>query len=323
MTLTPPAKADTFLGREMKTSRTESGSTASPKSEGQKKSEEAPRWRPDQPPACEWDEGYPTDEWLEALHAHVMDFHAAARFLVEGFPAACAGISCCDVKIEEIADSEDRDAGKEITFWTGGWSGAEALIGTMLGQYSIRHFHQRWEAGGLYVFFVRNTLLPEELRARSPSAASASALPPDEPLLPPTPVSSDWEKASVAKSTDTPTFGAATEAQRSAGFEVHVLKTHPEPFAAVRARKKWLEIRRSDRDFKEGDTLWLEEYDPAADCKSGEAEVRIVTHVLPGGQYGIEPGFCAISMTDVPGRALTPNSPPPSTVAGSKGGGGA
>jgi hypothetical protein len=90
-------------------------------------------------------------------------------------------------------------------------------------------------------------------------------------------------------------------------FEVHVLKTHPEPFAAVRARKKWLEIRRHDRDFKEGDTLWLEEYDPAADHKSGEVEVRLVTHVLPGGQYGIEPGFCAISMADIPGLAASPS----------------
>lgn len=90
-------------------------------------------------------------------------------------------------------------------------------------------------------------------------------------------------------------------------FEVHVLKTHPEPFAAVRARKKWLEIRRHDRDFREGDTLWLEEYDPAADHKSGEVEVRLVTHVLPGGQYGIEPGFCAISMADIPGLAASPS----------------
>lgn len=83
-------------------------------------------------------------------------------------------------------------------------------------------------------------------------------------------------------------------------FEVHVLKTWPGPFEAVRARKKKLEIRRADRNFKEGDTLWLEEYDPDTDMRSGEVEVRIVTHVLPGGQFGIEPGFVAMSIDDIP-----------------------
>lgn len=91
-----------------------------------------------------------------------------------------------------------------------------------------------------------------------------------------------------------------TSAEGSGAFEVHVLKTWPGPFAAVRARKKTLEIRRADRNFKEGDTLWLEEFDPATDTRSGEVEVRVVTHVLPGGQFGIEPGFVALSISDAP-----------------------
>lgn len=121
----------------------------------------ATRWSPDQPPSFEGDgEGYPTDEWLDALAAHKMDFRAAARFLVEGFPAACAEIACCRVTVTDAINDFD-DPGIEIEFVTGGWSGAEALIGTMLADFSIKHFHRRWEAGGLYVFFVPAILLDD------------------------------------------------------------------------------------------------------------------------------------------------------------------
>lgn len=85
-----------------------------------------------------------------------------------------------------------------------------------------------------------------------------------------------------------------------AGHKVHVLKTHPGPFAAIRARKKWLEIRKADRPFEEGDTLWLDEYAPAAVEQSGQVEIRFISHVLPGGQYGIEPGYVALSLTEAP-----------------------
>lgn len=43
---------------------------------------------------------------------------------------------------------------------------------------------------------------------------------------------------------------------------VHALKEHPEHFENVISGKKLFEIRKNDRDFKTGDLLALNEYDP-------------------------------------------------------------
>ena len=42
----------------------------------------------------------------------------------------------------------------------------------------------------------------------------------------------------------------------------HHLKTWPEYFLEVRAGNKYFELRKNDRDFKQGDTVILEEYVP-------------------------------------------------------------
>lgn len=79
--------------------------------------------------------------------------------------------------------------------------------------------------------------------------------------------------------------------------KVHCLKTHPAPFAAIRARTKKFEFRKDDRDYQVGDTLWLEEFDPAVEQASGENEVRIVTYLLREG-FGIPPGYVVMSIDD-------------------------
>ena len=43
----------------------------------------------------------------------------------------------------------------------------------------------------------------------------------------------------------------------------HRLKTWPESFEAIRAHKKTFDVRRADRDFREGDTLVLREFVPS------------------------------------------------------------
>lgn len=77
---------------------------------------------------------------------------------------------------------------------------------------------------------------------------------------------------------------------------VHQLKTWPKHFRAIRSGHKTLELRRNDRDFQVDDTLLLREWDPIGETYTGnEHEVR-VTHVLPGGAFGLAEGHVAMSI---------------------------
>lgn len=87
----------------------------------------------------------------------------------------------------------------------------------------------------------------------------------------------------------------------------HLLKTWPSVFPDIDSGAKTVEIRRNDRDFRVGDHLALLEYDPdARTVNDDQIEVvgrytgrtceRLITHVLPGGQFGLEPGFVALSL---------------------------
>lgn len=76
----------------------------------------------------------------------------------------------------------------------------------------------------------------------------------------------------------------------------HRLKTWPEYFQAVLEGRKKFEVRKFDRDFKEGDILELVEYDPETQTRSGREMDVIVGYLLPGGEFGIIEGFCAMSI---------------------------
>lgn len=92
----------------------------------------------------------------------------------------------------------------------------------------------------------------------------------------------------------------------------HSLKTDPAVFDDVKAGKKGFEIRYNDRDFRVGDTLTLQRTEftgkqMASEGEplifTGETEVRTVTHILHGPIYGLEKGWCIMS--------ITPPSPQP------------
>jgi hypothetical protein len=77
----------------------------------------------------------------------------------------------------------------------------------------------------------------------------------------------------------------------------HELKTHPEPFAAVLGKRKKHEIRTTtDRVFQTGDILILEEWDPNAEKYTGRAIIARVTYITMGGQWGIPPDLCVMSI---------------------------
>lgn len=78
---------------------------------------------------------------------------------------------------------------------------------------------------------------------------------------------------------------------------VHELKTSPESFAAITAGSKRVDLRLDDRDYRAGDKLVLDEFDPATG-PTGRFVVRWVTHVQLGDQFGLAQGYVALSLSD-------------------------
>jgi len=76
----------------------------------------------------------------------------------------------------------------------------------------------------------------------------------------------------------------------------HELKTWPEHFEQVWNRVKKFEVRKKDRPYKVGDRLYLKEFDPNTQKYTGRCYNVEVTHLLNGGQFGIEKGFCVMSI---------------------------
>jgi hypothetical protein len=81
--------------------------------------------------------------------------------------------------------------------------------------------------------------------------------------------------------------------------ERHHLKTWPQFWYAVGRGDKNFEVRKDDRAYQTGDTLMLEYYDPEEPqpVYHHEPIERIVTFVLPGGQFGIEPGYVVMGLS--------------------------
>ena len=77
--------------------------------------------------------------------------------------------------------------------------------------------------------------------------------------------------------------------------DTHLLKVLPEYFRDVLDNTKQFEIRKNDRDFKEGDILKLREYDPVKNEYSGWWVAATFERVYPLDGIGIS-GFVAMSI---------------------------
>lgn len=75
----------------------------------------------------------------------------------------------------------------------------------------------------------------------------------------------------------------------------HKLKCWPVYFDPIRRAVKSFEVRNNDRDFKAGDTLVLEEYEPVSKKYTGRVERRLVTYVLKECD-GLMNGFVCMSI---------------------------
>ena len=81
-------------------------------------------------------------------------------------------------------------------------------------------------------------------------------------------------------------------------MKVHKLKIWPEFFRRILLGHKKFEVRKNDRDYKKGDVLHLYEYNPHTRQYSGSVIGVKVEYILYGGQFGIEEGYCVMSLAD-------------------------
>lgn len=109
----------------------------------------------------------------------------------------------------------------------------------------------------------------------------------------------------------------AVERERSATATVHTLKCWPAYFDAVGSGDKPFEVRRDDRGFQKGDVLVLQrtraERLTEVDVHwrghemVAKHEMRfVVTYVLTGGQFGIEPGYVVMGLRRLPNEEPRP-----------------
>jgi len=80
------------------------------------------------------------------------------------------------------------------------------------------------------------------------------------------------------------------------GPKRHELKTWPKPFSAVLGGNKTHEVRVNDRDFREGDELYLREYDPDTERYTGRHILATISYITPGGTFGLPENLCVMSL---------------------------
>lgn len=76
---------------------------------------------------------------------------------------------------------------------------------------------------------------------------------------------------------------------------IHALKQHPEHFSDVISGKKLFEVRKNDRDYKVGDLLALNEYDPETKSYTGASCLVYVDYILDNPEYCKE-GYVVMSI---------------------------
>lgn len=75
----------------------------------------------------------------------------------------------------------------------------------------------------------------------------------------------------------------------------HKLKTWPYFFKDVKKLKKLYEVRLNDRDYRVGDILLLQEWDPKKEDYTGDEVERKVGHILEGGAFGVAADYVVLS----------------------------
>lgn len=77
--------------------------------------------------------------------------------------------------------------------------------------------------------------------------------------------------------------------------QVHKLKTHPKYFQAVKKGIKTFECRYNDRNFKDTDTLILQEFNPDTQEYTGDELIADVLYILSD-FIGLKDGFVILAI---------------------------
>lgn len=76
----------------------------------------------------------------------------------------------------------------------------------------------------------------------------------------------------------------------------HELKVWTAYFNDIVKGVKSFEVRRNDRNFLVGDELYLREWNESEQSYTGRGCRRIVTYILQGGKFGLEPGYVVMAI---------------------------
>ena len=77
----------------------------------------------------------------------------------------------------------------------------------------------------------------------------------------------------------------------------HRLKTESRFYRRIESGDKTFEVRKNDRDFQAGDSIQLVEVQDGTSFHTGASIFINVDYVLAGGQYGIAPDYCVMSIS--------------------------
>lgn len=75
---------------------------------------------------------------------------------------------------------------------------------------------------------------------------------------------------------------------------IHELKVEKEYFDVLRTGDKSFEIRKNDRNYREGDTLIL--WECSRNRYTGRYLEFLVSYIFFGPGYGLEDGYCVMSL---------------------------
>ncbi len=76
---------------------------------------------------------------------------------------------------------------------------------------------------------------------------------------------------------------------------IHELKCWPMYFQSLYIGEKEFEVRKNDRDFKVGDSLYLREYNIAIPRYTGRTMMKRVTYLIQG-ICGLPPDICIMQL---------------------------
>lgn len=79
----------------------------------------------------------------------------------------------------------------------------------------------------------------------------------------------------------------------------HELKCYPDYFMEVWEGRKTFELRLNDRDFQQGDLIWLRAWNPSTQTYTGKELTRRAGYIMYGGVFGLPADMCIISLLEI------------------------